>query len=91
MCCDIVCFVCDVVCVVVCVFVCVFCWGLCVRLNVCWLKGVCVCFLGDLSCAVTWVDFVHVCVLCLCVMLHGLNSLFFCWGAVLVNVMVCCC
>ena len=35
MCCDIVCFVCDVVGVVVCVLLCVFCCGLCVRVNVC--------------------------------------------------------
>ena len=38
------------------------------------------CSLCDVSCAAAWVDFVYACVLCLCVMLHGVNSLFFVGG-----------
>ena len=38
------------------------------------------CFVCDVSCDVAWVDFVFVCVLCVCVMLRGLISLFFVGG-----------
>ena len=76
-------------CVNVCVFVCdVLCVGACfvfVSLSgvVCAFECVCVgckvsvCVVCDLTCDVPWVDFFFWCVLCLCVMLHGLNS-FFC-------------
>ena len=45
------------------------------------------------ACAVAWVDVVFVCVLCLCVMLHGLFRLWFiAWCCMMgVVVLVCAC
>ena len=58
------CFVCDVLCVVVWFVLVCFCWGLRVRVSLCWLQGVCVCCLR----VIVWCCMNCCCAVCLCLL-----------------------